>query len=99
MPRTRVASTTIASAVPIPKYWMKLTPLVPNAKNVIDKMTAAMVTMRPVRSSPVATALRVSAPASCSSLMRESRKTSSSMERPKATLNSRIGIAVVTGSA
>ena len=71
-----VASRTMAMPVPMPNSWIKLTWAVPKAKNVMASRAAAVVTMRPVRPSPVATDSTVSAPASCASLMRASRNTS-----------------------
>src|SRR6266545_2801344 len=74
--RMRVASTTIASALPIPKSWMKLTSEVAKARNTTASRAAAAVTMPPVRSSPRATAATVSPVRSCSSLIRLNRNTS-----------------------
>ena len=48
---------------------------VANAPIAIANSSAAEVTMRPVRSSPTATASRSDAPASRASLIRVSRKT------------------------
>ena len=66
----------MASPVPIPNIWMKLTLDVAKAKNVTAIRTAAVVTIRPVRARPPATASALSTPASCSSLIRDSTKTS-----------------------
>ena len=54
---------------------MKMICEVANAPIAITNSSAANVTMRPVRSSPSATASSLDAPASCASLMRVSRKT------------------------
>ena len=80
IPRTRVASMSTASAMPTPNILMKLICEVPMEMNTIDIKAAAAVTMRPVRSRPVATATVLPATVwserSHSSLMRESRNTS-----------------------
>ncbi len=70
------ASISTAMPRPMPNILMKLTPDVPKAKNVTDRSSAAVVTMRPVRSRPRATAWSLSPVRSCSSLIRESRNTS-----------------------
>ena len=75
-PRMTKASIRMASASVRPNILIIVTPDVPNAMNVTDINSAAAVTMRPVRSSPRATAVSLSPVRSCSSLMRESRKTS-----------------------
>lgn len=75
-PRISVASITIASARPMPNILMNVTPLSPNEANVTASSAAAAVTMRPVRSRPVATAWVLSTVRSYSSLMRDSRNTS-----------------------
>src|SRR6266511_2057790 len=74
--RIRVASTTIASALPIPNSFRKVTCEVAKAMNTIASSAARVVTMRPLRSRPVATDEIVSPLRSYSSLIRESRKTS-----------------------
>jgi len=71
-----VASIRMASPLPSPKNWMKLTLLVPKAKKLTASSAAAVDTMRPVRASPLVTATGVLAPLSCISLMRLMRKTS-----------------------
>jgi hypothetical protein len=60
----------------MPNSLMNETPEVAKAMNTTAIRMAAAVTRRPVRSSPRATAVVVSAPLSCSSLMRDRRKTS-----------------------
>ena len=70
-----VASISTASAVPTPFSLMKMICEVAKAPIAIAKSSAAAVTMRPVRSSPIATASESDAPASRASLIRESRKT------------------------
>ena len=65
-----------ASASPTPKILMNVTPDVAKAMNTTLISTAAAVTMRPVCSSPVATAWVLSPVRSCSSLMRDRRNTS-----------------------
>ena len=54
---------------------MKTISDVANAPIAITNSSAANVTMRPVRSSPSATASSLDAPLSCASLIRVSRKT------------------------
>ena len=76
VPRMRKASIRTARVRPTPNILMKLTPPVAKARKMTAISTAAAVTMRPVRSRPVATEVTLSAPASCSSLIRESRNTS-----------------------
>ena len=56
IPRTRVASIRIASPVPMPKNWMKLTRLVPKAKKLTASRAAAVETIRPARARPWVTA-------------------------------------------
>lgn len=79
-PRTNVASMRTASAIPTPNNLIKLTCEVATAIKTIDINAAAAVTIRPVRSRPVATAAVLAATErsewSHSSLMRESRNTS-----------------------
>ncbi len=70
-----VASISTASAVPIPFCLMKMISEVAKAPIAIENSSAAAVTMRPVRSRPIATPRESSAPASRASLIRESRKT------------------------
>ena len=55
---------------------MKLMPEVPKARKVTERRAAAAVTIRPVRSRPMATEAVLSPVRSCSSLILESRKTS-----------------------
>jgi hypothetical protein len=74
--RMRKASMSTARARPRPNIFRKVMPEVAKATNTTAISTAAAVTMRPVRSRPTATDVSVSAPLSCSSLMRESRNTS-----------------------
>jgi len=76
MPRTRVASMTTARARPSPNSLMNVMTEVPVATKVTASNAAAAVTMRPVLSSPAATAAALSPLRSCSSLIRDSRKTS-----------------------
>ena len=76
VPRMRKASISTARVRPMPNSLMKLTRLVAKARNTTAISTAAAVTIRPVRSRPRATERSLSAPWSCSSLMRDSRKTS-----------------------
>jgi hypothetical protein len=76
VPRMRKASISTARVRPRPNSLMKLTRPVANERKTTAMSTAAAVTIRPVRSSPTATAVSLSAPLSCSSLMRESRNTS-----------------------
>ena len=73
--RTIVASISTASAVPTPSCLMKMICEVAKAPIAITNSSAAKVTMRPVRSSPSATASSLGAPASWASLMRVSRNT------------------------
>ena len=70
-----VASISTASAVPTPISLMKMISEVAKAPIAIENSSAAAVTIRPVRSSPIATDSRSAAPASRASLIRESRKT------------------------
>ena len=53
-----VASSATATAVPTPSSWMNEMPDVANVPIATQKSSAAAVTMRPVRSSPSATASR-----------------------------------------
>ncbi len=74
----------MASPVPSPKNWMKLTWLVPKAKKLTASSAAAVETIRPERARPCTTASELDAPASCSSLIRLIRKTSyRCRERPR----------------
>jgi hypothetical protein len=70
-----VASISTARAVPIPFSLMKMICEVAKAPIAMAKSSAAAVTMRPVRSRPMATASESEAPRSRDSLIRESRKT------------------------
>src|SRR5262249_6405875 len=70
------ASISTAMARPTPKILMNETPEVAKAMKTTLMSTAAAVTIRPVRSRPRATECVVSWVRSCSSLMRESKKTS-----------------------
>ena len=54
--RIRVASIKMASPVPMPNSWMNVTFDVPKAKNVTAIRAPAVVTIRPVRARPPATA-------------------------------------------
>ena len=74
--RTSVASIRMAKAAPKPSCLMFVTPLDRKAANTMAISSAAAVMMRPVRCRPKATESTVSCPVSCSSLMRESRKSS-----------------------
>ena len=73
--RISVASMITASAVPIPSSLMKMISEVAKAPIATQKRAAAAVTIRPVRSRPLATASVLSRPPSRASLMRLSRKT------------------------
>ena len=75
-PRTTVASTSTASATPMPSILMIVTPLLAKAMNTMAMRAAALVTRRPVRCNPIATAAVLSPVRSYSCLMRERRKTS-----------------------
>jgi hypothetical protein len=70
-----LASISTASAVPIPFSLMKMIFEVAKANIATAKSSAAAVTIRPVRSSPIATESESEAPLSRASLIRESRKT------------------------
>ena len=61
-PVTIVASTITANAVPTPTCLMKMISDVANAPIAMQNRIAAAVTMRPVRSSPIATASSSAAP-------------------------------------
>ena len=74
--RIRKASTSTASIRPMPNIFMNDTWPVAKARNTTAISTAAAVTIRPVRSSPIATDVTVSEPLSCSSLIRDRRNTS-----------------------
>ena len=65
-----------ANPAPMPNSCRKLTVAVPLAKKVTAISAAAVVTMRPLWVSPPVTAVRLSRPWSCSSLMRLSTMTS-----------------------
>ena len=70
-----VASIRTASAVPMPFCLMKMICEVAKAPIAIANSSAAAVTIRPVRSSPIAMHSESLAPASRASLIRDSRKT------------------------
>jgi hypothetical protein len=74
--RTSVASMITANPAPMPNSCRKLTVAVAKAKKLTAISAAAAVTMRPLRVSPSVTAVRLSRPRSCSSLMRLSTMTS-----------------------
>jgi len=69
------ASISTASAAPRPSSLMNTSLEVANAPIATANRTAAAVTIRPVRSSPTATASESERPLSRASLIRESRKT------------------------
>ena len=71
-----VASMMMAMPVPMPNIWMKLTLAVPKARNDNASRAAAVVTIRPARARPVATAWVLFWPESWASLILDSRKTS-----------------------
>ena len=73
--RMMLASISTASAVPTPFSLMKMICEVAKANIATAKSSAAAVTIRPVRSSPIATHSVSEAPLSRASLIRESRKT------------------------
>ena len=73
--RTIVASMITASAMPIPTSLMNAISEVEKAPTAIEKSSAAAVTIRPVRSSPAATASVLLMPESRASLMRVRRNT------------------------
>ena len=70
-----LASISTASAVPTPFSLMKMIWEVAKAPIATANSSAAAVTIRPVRSSPIATHSESEAPLSRASLIRESRKT------------------------
>ena len=70
-----VASMRTARAVPRPTCLMKMISEVTNDPIAMQNRSAAAVTIRPVRSRPMATDSESDAPPSRASLMRESRKT------------------------
>ena len=70
-----LASISTASAVPSPFSLMKMISEVTKAPIATANRSAAAVTIRPVRSSPIATASESLAPPSRASLIRDSRKT------------------------
>ena len=69
------ASISTANAAPSPSSLMNTSLEVANAPIATANNSAAAVTIRPVRSSPTATASEFGAPASRASLIRESRNT------------------------
>ena len=73
--RMMLASISTASAVPTPFSLMKMICEVAKAPIATANSSAAAVTIRPVRSSPIATHSESEAPLSRASLIRESRKT------------------------
>ena len=74
--RTIVASTRIATARPSPNCCRPTIRPATKPENAAHMMIAAAVMIRPVRSSPWATAVSLSAPSSHASRMRVTRKTS-----------------------
>jgi hypothetical protein len=74
-PRITKASISTASAMPSPSSLMKTSFEVTKAPIATENRSAAAVTIRPVRSSPIATAWSLGTPPSCASLIRESRRT------------------------
>ena len=74
--RTMVASTSSATSMPMPIIFMNTMPLIENAPITTASSRAALVMMRPVRWTPVATERVLSWVRSHCSRMRESRKTS-----------------------
>ena len=75
-PLTTVASSKIAKEIPRPSILILVTPLVMKQANTIAIRTAAAVMIRPDFCNPELTEVVVSAPLSCSSLIRESRNNS-----------------------
>ena len=73
---TTVASKRIAKAIPNPSIFMIETSEEANAPKVTARIRAAAVMILPERCRPSATEFTVFIPASCCSLMRESRKSS-----------------------
>ncbi len=69
------ASISTASAEPSPSSLMNTSFEVAKAPMATANSSAAAVTIRPVRSRPIATAAESEAPASRASLIRESRNT------------------------
>lgn len=90
--RTMVASTMTATARPTPSCLMARTSPAAHPANTTTMSRAAEVMMRPVRWRPRATASSVSPVWSWISLTIDRRKTSYSMESPKAKISTRIGI-------
>ena len=74
--RTIVASTKIATARPSPNSCSPTMLPATNPENAAHMMIAAAVMIRPVCSSPSATAVALSAPSSQASRIRVTRKTS-----------------------
>ena len=74
--RTMVASTRTAMASPTPSCLMARTSPAAKPAKTMTMRHAAEVMMRPLRCRPTATARSLSPVSSCTSLMRESRKTS-----------------------
>src|SRR6266566_3301464 len=74
-PRITNASISTASAMPSPSSLMKTRFEVTKAPIATENRSAAAVTIRPVRSNPIATARLSGTPLSCASLIREIRKT------------------------
>jgi len=70
-----VASSKIAKATPNPSNLIVVTPLVKNAAKTIARIKAAAVIIRADFCNPNATASIFDFPKSCSSLMRDKRKT------------------------
>lgn len=73
--RMRVASRIRATLMPAPSSLSRPTLDVPRAMKTMASSPAAVVTIPPVRSRPIATAAVVSRPRACSSAMRLRRKT------------------------
>jgi hypothetical protein len=71
----RVASRTRATAMPTPRSLRRATPEVAKAMNTMASSAAAVVTIHPVRSKPIATAAVVSPSTPYSSRIRLSKKT------------------------
>lgn len=69
------ASISTAKAAPMPSSLMSTIEDVANAPIATANSSAAAVTIRPVRSSPIATPSELDAPASRASLIRKSRNT------------------------
>ena len=71
-----VASIRIANAIPNPSIFMIETPDEANEPKVTARIKAAAVMIRPERCRPMATQFTVFMPASCCSLILESRNNS-----------------------